>query len=229
MIKEVIMVCWRPTSTPSDVLMHSAKGTTWKNHKYLKKIGNAYIYAKAASKAKKKSKEALKQAYDDGISTVHAKRNVNNVSNRHNGGELPPYLDAAISKGKDAKIWNDVSESYRNHGATQYQNAIMYDHANESYKKLAKQNLSSIPKEMISDGKKVFEKIKSKMSSIKRNLQAKKAAKAAQEAGKKKTNKETEKAVQEAGKKKTEYEKNKIKKQKKLTKQKRFLERLRSS
>lgn len=222
------MVCWKPTSTPSDVLMHSAKGTTWKKHKYLKKIGNTYIYAKAASKAKKKSKEALKQAYDDGISTVHAKRNANDVSNRHNGGE-PPSFDAATSKGKEAKYWNDLSEVYRKEGAAQYQNVIMYDHANESYKKLAKQNLASIPKEMISDGKKVFEKIKSKMSSIKRDLQAKKAAKAAQEAGKKKTNKETEKAVQEAGKKKTEYEKNKIKKQKKLTKQKRFLERLRSS
>ena len=159
------MVCWKPTSTPSDVLMHSAKGTTWKNHKYLKKIGNAYIYAKAASKAKKKSKEAYDEAKDDGLSTVHAKRNANNVSNRHNGGE-PQSFDPAASKGKDAKLWNDVSESYRKHGAIQYQNALMYDRASDSYKKLAKQNLASIPKEMISDGKKALEKIKSKMSSI---------------------------------------------------------------
>ena len=28
----------------SDTLEHSAKGTTWKKHKYIKKIGNRYYY-----------------------------------------------------------------------------------------------------------------------------------------------------------------------------------------
>lgn len=29
---------------PSNTIEHSAKGTSWKNHKYLKKEGNKYIY-----------------------------------------------------------------------------------------------------------------------------------------------------------------------------------------
>lgn len=29
-------------------ICHSAKGTTWKKHKYLKKIGDTYVYAKKA-------------------------------------------------------------------------------------------------------------------------------------------------------------------------------------
>ena len=28
----------------SDYIIHSAKGTTWKNHKYIKKVGNKYYY-----------------------------------------------------------------------------------------------------------------------------------------------------------------------------------------
>ena len=155
---------WKPSTTPHDVLMHSAKGSTWKNHKYLKKIGNAYIYAKAASKAKKKSKEAYDMAEAHGKWTILAKRNANDVSNRRNE---PPSFDAAISNGKEAKYWNDISELDRKHGATQYQNAIMYDRASKSYKNLAKQNLASIPKEISSNTKK---KVSSAMKKLKNKL-----------------------------------------------------------
>lgn len=37
--------------TTRDELMHSAKGSTWKDHKYLKKIGDKYVYATTKTKA----------------------------------------------------------------------------------------------------------------------------------------------------------------------------------
>lgn len=38
------MTVWKPSRTPDDVLMHSAKGSTWSKHKYIRKEGNRYIY-----------------------------------------------------------------------------------------------------------------------------------------------------------------------------------------
>ncbi len=35
---------WRPSTTSNDVIMHSAKGSHWKNHKYIKVVGGKYIY-----------------------------------------------------------------------------------------------------------------------------------------------------------------------------------------
>ena len=39
---------WRPTVTSNDVIMHSAKGSHWKNHKYLKVVDGRYIYPESA-------------------------------------------------------------------------------------------------------------------------------------------------------------------------------------
>lgn len=36
--------------TTRDELMHSAKGSTWKDHKYIKKVGDKYIYATTKGK-----------------------------------------------------------------------------------------------------------------------------------------------------------------------------------
>ena len=209
---------WKPSTTPNDVIMHSAKGSTWKKHKYLKKIGNTYIYAKAASKAKKKSKEAYDMAEVHGKWTIHAKRNANDVSNRRNE---PPSFDAAISNGKEAKYWNDISELDRKHGATQYQNAIMYDRASESYKNLAKQNLASIPKEMVSDLKNIKDKItgedkrRTKQESISKNVeneQKKGRNRTAYE--KSKLNNKNVANEQKKGRNRTEYETTKAAKRK---------------
>lgn len=38
------MTVWKPSRTPEDVLMHSAKGSTWTKHKYIRKEGDRYIY-----------------------------------------------------------------------------------------------------------------------------------------------------------------------------------------
>lgn len=39
---------WRPTVTSNDVIMHSAKGSHWKNHKYIKVVDGRYIYPESA-------------------------------------------------------------------------------------------------------------------------------------------------------------------------------------
>ena len=45
------------------VVMHSEKGSTWKNHKYIRKEGNKYYYADSASTEKnKKVKQAISTA-----------------------------------------------------------------------------------------------------------------------------------------------------------------------
>ena len=45
------------------VIMHSEKGSTWKNHKYIRKEGNKYYYADSASTEKnKKVKQAISTA-----------------------------------------------------------------------------------------------------------------------------------------------------------------------
>ena len=59
-----------------DYLAHSAKGTTWKNHKYIRKEGNRYIYD---PKDKKKFEEDLEKYKDE----YEADRN-----NRINRGNL---------------------------------------------------------------------------------------------------------------------------------------------
>lgn len=57
------MVCWRPSITSEDVIMHSSKGSTWKNHKYIRKEGNRYIYKE--SKGSSKSNNAKSTVYND--------------------------------------------------------------------------------------------------------------------------------------------------------------------
>ena len=45
------------------VVMHSEKGSTWRNHKYIRKEGNKYYYADSASTEKnKKVKQAISTA-----------------------------------------------------------------------------------------------------------------------------------------------------------------------
>lgn len=43
---------------PTDVI-HSPKGTTWKNHKYIKKINDRYVYEKEKWKKRKEDEELL--------------------------------------------------------------------------------------------------------------------------------------------------------------------------
>jgi len=60
---------WKPSITPNDVLMHSAKGSTWSKHKYIRKEGKKYIYKETDSKGKSSSSgsddDPSKRSYDE--------------------------------------------------------------------------------------------------------------------------------------------------------------------
>jgi hypothetical protein len=96
-------------------IAHSAKGTTWKNHKYIKKINGVYYYAKdAASKAKeslgidtrKELVETAKKTSDEFNS--HIGEDV--VFTKANGGTYTTdeYLQALD------KAYDDLAEKYGN-------------------------------------------------------------------------------------------------------------------
>ena len=147
---------WKPSTTSEDVLMHSDKGTSWKNHKYIKKIGNVYIYAKTAAKHHKESekyhkkyKEAQKEAGSALSDSVSARMGHPDYNYRSKDGK-----DNERSK----KAATEKAEM-----ATRYRDAD-FKHGNLSnrYNNLAKQELASIPKEMISDGKKLVSSLFSK-------------------------------------------------------------------
>jgi hypothetical protein len=170
---------WRPTIS-SDVIYHSAKGSTWKKHKYLKKIGNAYVYAKAAYNADRKYKKASERSTDLARMSAHSKRNADAIRRDSN---------------REANIWNEASDRERRKAATQYQNSVMYYNAKDSYKKLAKGQLKSLGNEISSDiansinkGKKM---VNNWLEKRKRKKRAKKTAAAAQAKGKNRTWNET--------------------------------------
>ena len=57
---------WKPSTTPNDVLMHSAKGSTWKKHKYIRKEGNKYVYpSNAATQRYKMKQQSKNMKYDE--------------------------------------------------------------------------------------------------------------------------------------------------------------------
>ena len=83
------------------MLAHSAKGTTWKNHKYIKKEGDRYIYeatSKMTSAAKNVGKMAKeKQEHDDRVN------------------ELKDKLKEA---GMDSSYLKDIEEEIKNRSET---------------------------------------------------------------------------------------------------------------
>ena len=58
------MEAWR------EELYHSAKGTEWKNHKYLKKEGNRYYYdVQGSVEVKKRDKQASDPEFEEFVAT----------------------------------------------------------------------------------------------------------------------------------------------------------------
>ena len=53
----------------SETLEHSAKGTTWKNHKYVKKVGNKYYYDKKDRDVKEEEEDKQLLDLDDIVET----------------------------------------------------------------------------------------------------------------------------------------------------------------
>lgn len=53
--------------SPFNFISHSAKGSIWKNHKYIKKMGSRYIYKESLSKLTSGSKEKFDKTVKDKI------------------------------------------------------------------------------------------------------------------------------------------------------------------
>lgn len=85
-----------------EYLEHSAKGTTWKKHKYIKKIGSRYVYP--AKKAVGVKASQAKQAVTSGASKVA--KSAKKVAK--SGSEA---LSSAIDKVKDINIFDSFKKN----------------------------------------------------------------------------------------------------------------------
>ena len=86
----------------SDQLQHSAKGTTWskKNHKYLRKEGNKYVYAEDSSLSEK-AKGAAKEAAKSYLTNYVADHMPLQARRYYNAGKQVNALYQASKKGAD--------------------------------------------------------------------------------------------------------------------------------
>jgi hypothetical protein len=96
-------------------ICHSAKGTTWKNHKYIKKINGVYYYAKdTASKVKKSlGIDTRKELVDTAKKTSdefnrHVGENVVVTDSKGRTYTTDEYLQALD------KAYDDLAEKYGN-------------------------------------------------------------------------------------------------------------------
>ena len=152
---------WNPSMTYADVLQHSAKGSTWKKHKYIKKIGNTYVYAKAAAKYKKRGKEAknkFNNLHDVARSVFTEKEIEKRIVDIRNGSPREEVHNNVVT-------YNNI----RDRAADEWIKSEQYEKIERSYANSAKKELASIPKEMIKDGKKLYNSILSKIKSIRVN------------------------------------------------------------
>ena len=171
---------WKPTQqysgwvppTSSDELWHSAKVSHWKNHKYLKKIGDTYVYAKKARAAKKKAKKYQKD-FEKHLDENHlSDREVEPlVIARNEGSRRPTEKGKSSYYGPNSaymQLPGEVGEGYRKyHDAKQDAADIYYQKQRQEriasdYDNLAKKKLKSLKDDIGSDLKNTFKKKKKK-------------------------------------------------------------------
>lgn len=173
------MTVWKPTTTPEDVIMHSAKGTTWKNHKYLKKIGNAYVYAKNASSANKRAKKYNKEFEktmneDFGLGDKEVE---NVILGRRDGYDRPiSKSDKEKYYGKNGaynQLPGEFGKVYRDHedrkqrAADQYLAKERQERTKSYYEKKSRDELKSLANDIKSDIKSIGKKKKKKSTKSK--------------------------------------------------------------
>ena len=68
-----------------NLIYHAATGSSWNSHKYIKKIGNKYIYKEDLEKAKKKLKQGEKKVSDWNKSGKTSKydKNISDIKKNH--------------------------------------------------------------------------------------------------------------------------------------------------
>lgn len=79
-----------------NLIYHSSTGKEWKSHKYIKKIGNKYIYKEDLEKAKKKLKQGGKEVSDWNKSGKTSKydKDLKRIKNRQKKAKEKKMADA---------------------------------------------------------------------------------------------------------------------------------------
>lgn len=127
----------------------------WKKHKYLKKIGNTYIYAKKSRELEKNAKN-LAQEYDK------EKAIADEAGKQFRRNPFADNSDVVYDKWR-YNLHSSVSKKKLSR---------MVYKGSERYEKLAKEELKSIPKEIVSDGKRL---VSAAITSIQNNRTGKQA------------------------------------------------------
>lgn len=101
---------WKPSPTPDDVIMHSAKGSSWKKHKYISIKNGRYIYppsrtkgeVKTSTRRAKLKEQSDKTSYnfleEDADKVTAGEKAIDkaqeNYKKHSNGGRFDLYRDA---------------------------------------------------------------------------------------------------------------------------------------
>ena len=172
---------WKPTVS-SDELYHSAKGTTWKNHKYLKKIGNTYVYAKNAYKMDRKANAAMKkfkkQLEDNQLNSKEVESAIVNrriYDGKHQRIGVNPKHDPINAYGQNS-LYNALpgrigrayrkAENDKQDAATTFLNKEKYERTSRTFKNMAKKEASSIGQELARDAKSTANETKRKVKKL---------------------------------------------------------------
>lgn len=96
--------------TTRDELMHSAKGSTWKNHKYIKKIGDKYIYATTKSKAANAAGSSFNEKTEsDGVWTHYEPETGKAYKTVRSSSKGAQATKAAVKKKQGGKYDKEVT------------------------------------------------------------------------------------------------------------------------
>ena len=95
-----------------NLIYHAATGSSWKSHKYIKKIGNKYIYKEDLENVKKKLKQGGKKVSDWNKSGKTSKydKNISDIKKNHKK-VVKARKDSAK---KEAKAYSNKMSSYAN-------------------------------------------------------------------------------------------------------------------
>ena len=134
---------WKPSPTPDDVIMHSAKGSTWSKHKYISKKNGKYIYPGDLTNAYKKSqKKASKH-------DVHVTNNEYDQYEYRVRSQRPDRTDERFGFNKDGQYATHMrseieKEDYAAAAASNYQSTTKRKNAAEKYAKIAEDNYADM-------------------------------------------------------------------------------------
>lgn len=147
MTKTIIKIKRNPSLMNDRHLKHSAKGSSWKNHKYIKKVGDKYVYADTKNGAEEETENSKANA--DNINEVDPTKKAEGESENPEEFDLEAMANKVIrgefGNGADRKEL--LGDAY----------AEIQKRVNEILKGAAKQ--TSVSNKDIDKGKKAADKV----------------------------------------------------------------------